>query len=140
MNDSEPIVIEGGCMCGAVRFGLTELPQRAGYCHCTRCQRRTGTGSGVSAWVDPTTFRLLSGADSIGGWQPPDGNEKCFCTSCGGHVFSRSPDRTSTSVRMGAFDSDPGVRPSYRMYVAYAAVWDTIPDDGLPRYDESRPV
>ena len=43
------------------------------------------------------------------------------------------------SIRMAAFDIDPGVRPSSRQYVAYAASWDTIPDDGLPRYDESRP-
>ncbi len=40
---------------------------------------------------------------------------------------------------MAAFDSDPGVRPTYRQYVAYAAVWEPIPDDGLERFDESFP-
>ena len=40
---------------------------------------------------------------------------------------------------MGAFDSDPGIRPSYRQFVAYAAAWEAIPDDGLPRYPEARP-
>ena len=40
---------------------------------------------------------------------------------------------------MSAFDSDPGVRPSYRQFVAYAASWEPIPDDGLPRYDEVAP-
>jgi len=39
------------------------------------------------------------------------------------------------AIRMGAFDGDPGVRPSFRMFVASAAVWEPIPDDGLPRYD-----
>jgi hypothetical protein len=43
------------------------------------------------------------------------------------------------SVRMGAFDGDPGVRPSWRNYVAYAAAWEPIPDDGLERYDEWKP-
>jgi hypothetical protein len=43
------------------------------------------------------------------------------------------------SMRMSAFDSDPGVRPSYRQFVAYAASWEAIPNDGLPRYEESRP-
>jgi hypothetical protein len=38
---------------------------------------------------------------------------------------------------MGTFDSDPGVRPSYRQFVAYAAPWETIPDDGLERFSES---
>jgi hypothetical protein len=39
---------------------------------------------------------------------------------------------------MGTFDEDPGIRPSVRQFVAYAAPWEPIPDDGLPRYDESR--
>lgn len=141
MNGSEQIVIEGGCLCGTVRFGLTALPQHAGYCHCTRCQRRTGTGASVSAPVDPSSFRLLAGAEAVSGWLPPDGGaEKCFCSACGGHVFSRRPDGTSIGIRLGAFDHDPGVRPSFRQYVAYAVAWEPIPDDDLPRYDESRPA
>lgn len=43
------------------------------------------------------------------------------------------------SVRMGAFDEDPGVRPSWRTYVAYAASWEQIPDDGLARFPEAKP-
>jgi hypothetical protein len=41
-------------------------------------------------------------------------------------------------IRMGAFDADPGIRPSVRQFVTYAAPWEPIPDDGLPRYAESR--
>ena len=37
---------------------------------------------------------------------------------------------------MGAFDDDPGVRPTVRAFVAYAAPWEPIPDDGLERLDE----
>jgi hypothetical protein len=137
---SETIVIEGGCLCGAVRFGLTELPQVASYCHCTRCQRRTGTGASMSAAIDPANFRLLAGEQQMGSWLPPDGgNGKYFCASCGAHMYAQSPDGTRMSIRMGAFDRDPGLRPSYHQYVAYAAPWDVLPDDGLPRYDEARP-
>jgi hypothetical protein len=39
---------------------------------------------------------------------------------------------------MGTFDDDPGVRPSVRQYVAYAAPWEVLPDDDLPRYLQSR--
>ena len=39
-----------------------------------------------------------------------------------------------------AFDGDPAIRPSSRAYVAYAAAWEPIPDDGLPRYPEARPA
>ena len=43
------------------------------------------------------------------------------------------------SVRLGAVDGDPGIRPECRQWVSSAAVWEEIPDDGLPRYDEGAP-
>src|SRR5262245_58840826 len=43
------------------------------------------------------------------------------------------------SVRMGAFDDDPGVRPSWRAFVADAAPWEAIPDDGLERITQGKP-
>ncbi len=128
-------------MCGAVRFELAKAPLGASYCHCTRCQRRTGTAASASARIDGNALRFLSGEHLIKGWRHPDGGwEKCFCGECGAHLFSRDPnDHTHTGIRMSAFDTDPGVRPSYRQFVAYAAVWEPIPDDGLPRYPEGRP-
>ena len=131
----------GGCLCGGVRFELTEPARVAGYCHCTRCQRRTGTAASAQARIDAGTFRLLQGGELIGFWRPPEGGfEKCFCRECGSHVFSRNPaEPDSMSIRLGAFDGDPGVRPSWRTFVAYAAAWEPIPDDGLERFAEGRP-
>jgi hypothetical protein len=135
--------ITGGCLCGAVRFELASPPTIAGYCHCTRCQRRTGTSSSAQARVDGRSFRLVSGAEHVKAWRHPDGGfEKCFCVECGAHLFSRNPDDPAQmSVRMSAFDADSiplTLRPSFRTFVAYAAPWETIPDDGLERFPASR--
>ena len=133
--------LTGGCLCGGVRFELTEAPTDAGYCHCTRCQRRTGAAASPQARIDPRTFQLVQGEELVGCWTPPGGGfDKCFCRECGAQLFSRSADvPDSMSVRLGAFDSDPGVRPQWRAYVAYAAPWEPVPDDGLPRYEEAKP-
>ncbi|MGD0386264.1 MAG: GFA family protein [Solirubrobacteraceae bacterium] len=135
------VPLRGGCLCGAVRFELDERPTDAGYCHCTRCQRRTGTAASPQARIDGRSFRLTGGEESLGVWRHPDGGfEKCFCVRCGAHLFSRNPDeRTQMSIRMAAFDEDPGVRPRWRAFVAYAAPWEPIPDDGLERHQERRP-
>ena len=70
----------------------------------------------------------------------PDGFAKVFCSLCGGQLWSRDPsDPGALGVRMGALDEDPGIAPSYRQFVAYAASWEPIPDDGLPRFPERRP-
>ena len=72
-------------------------------------------------------------------WKPEGGFEKCFCGDCGSALFSRNPDRPEQiGVRLGAIDGDPGVRPSFHQFVAYAAPWEPIPDDGLPRHPEQR--
>jgi hypothetical protein len=128
---SDP-ALTGGCLCGGVRFELTAPPLTAGYCHCTHCQRQTGTASSAQARIDGRTFRLLGGEHLVQAWRHPDGGfEKCFCRECGAHLYSRNPDdHTQMSVRMGAFDGDPGVRPSWRAHVTYACAWEPIPDDG----------
>jgi len=129
--------LTGGCLCGGVRYEVTETPVKATYCHCTRCQRRTGTAASAQARIVPGSLRIVQGEELVRDWKPDDGFAKCFCSSCGGALFSRGPDGEIWSVRLGTFDSDPGVRPSHRQYVAYAAVWEPIPDDGLLRYPEA---
>jgi hypothetical protein len=133
--------VTGGCLCGGVRFEVTQPPQSASYCHCTRCQRRTGTAASAQAKIDGSTLRIVQGEELVKAWRPPDhGFEKLFCGECGSALFSRDPeDHPRMSVRLGAFDEDPGVRPSYRTFVAYAAPWESIPDDGLERYPEAKP-
>ena len=131
----------GHCLCGGVRFEVTEEPLSAGYCHCTRCQRRTGSAASAQARIDGRTFRLVRGEELVKCWKPADsGFAKCFCSECGAHLFSRNADDPAQmSVRLGAFDHDPGVRPSWRAFVAYAAPWEPIPDDGLERFPEAKP-
>ena len=133
--------LTGGCLCGRVRYEVTEPLVSAGYCHCKRCQRRTGTAASFSARIVPGSLRILSGEDLIRAFEPPDGFAKVFCSDCGSALWSRNPeDPDVISIRLGTFDEDPGIRPSYRQFVAYAAAWEPIPDDGLPRYDERRPA
>ncbi len=135
-------MLTGGCLCGGVRWELSEPPLAASYCHCTRCQRRSGTAASAQARVAPGSLRIVQGEELVREWVPPgDGWPKCFCSVCGSALWSRSREEPRDySVRLGTFDGDPGVRPSYHQFVAFAAPWEPLPDDGLPRYDERRPA
>ena len=126
-------------MCGGVRFEVDDPLVSAGYCHCTRCQRRTGSAASVSARIEPGSLRVTQGENLIQAWAPGDGFAKLFCSACGSALWSRHPDDHDViSIRLGTFDGDPGIRPSYRQFVAFAAPWEPIPDDGLPRHPERR--
>ena len=131
--------LTGGCNCGAVRFEVTEPLVTASYCHCKRCQRRSGAAASPSAHPPPGALRIVAGEDKLRVWKPQDGGEKWFCGECGSSLFGFNPNHADpVAIRMGTFDGDPGVRPSVRQFVAYAASWEPIPDDGLPRYPNSR--
>jgi hypothetical protein len=131
--------LTGGCLCGAVRFEVSGPILSAGYCHCTHCQKRTGTGSSANCRVAREGFRLLAGAELLASFQPPTGVPKLFCSQCGSALFSGDPfSDAEVAVRLGAFDRDPGVRPQYRQFVDSAAAWEPVPDDGLTRHPRSR--
>ncbi len=134
-------VLTGGCLCGGVRYAVDEPLVDAGFCHCTRCQRRTGTSSSASGRTAPGALRILAGEELLRAWTPPDGYAKVFCSVCGSHLWAWSPERPDVYlVRLGTVDGDPGIRPRTRQFTAYAAAWDPIPDDGLPRFPERRPA
>jgi hypothetical protein len=131
--------LQGGCLCGAVRFEITAPFLFSGYCHCTHCQRRTGTGSSANGRVPQEGFRLLQGADRLRAYQPATGVPKLFCADCGSALFSGEPlSDEQVAVRLGALDRDPGIRPQFRQFLDSSAPWESIPEDGLPRYPGSR--
>jgi hypothetical protein len=131
--------LTGGCACGAVRFEITAPFSSAGYCHCKRCQRRSGALWALNGVVDAGAFRIVNGADAVRTWRPPDGLPKSFCGECGGHVFAGDPDSGPTvGIRLGAVDGDPEVRPRWHQWVDSAPDWEPIPDDGLRRYPGQR--
>jgi hypothetical protein len=140
MTSDVDLPLTGGCGCGAVRFEIDAPLVGAVYCHCTRCQRRTGSAAAASGRVAPGSLRVVRGEEQLREWAPESGMEKVFCGACGSALFARDPETGEIrAVRLGAFDADPGVRPGIRQFVAYAAPWEPIPDDGLPRFPERAP-
>ncbi len=130
----------GGCACGAIRWELSEPPLGMSLCHCRRCQRRTGTAVSPSVLTAPGSMTITQGEELLEVWVPDDGWLKFFCGQCGSAIYTQHPEASEMiAMRAGGFDSDPGVRPGFHQFVAYAAEWDPIPDDGLPRFDERAP-
>jgi hypothetical protein len=133
-------MITGGCLCGGVRYEITEPLATASYCHCTRCQRRTGTAASANATVPRGALRVTAGEALVRCWTPPDhGWDKCFCSICGSALWSQDRDDPERrGVRLGTLDDDPGVTFTHRQFLKYAAPWEAVPDDGLEHFGEGR--
>ena len=133
-------MITGACLCGGVRYQVGEPFVSSSYCHCTRCQRRTGAAASANARAAEGSFRITAGEDLVRCWDPGDGGfEKCFCSNCGSALFSRhAQTKDQIGVRLGTVDGDPGIRPAKRNFTDFAAVWEPIPDDGLERVGDPK--
>jgi hypothetical protein len=131
--------LAGSCACGTVRFQVTSDFTTAGFCHCRRCQRRSGVPWSLNGLVEAAAVEVLAGADAVRYWRPEGGMPKAFCGVCGGHVWSGEPGvGKGVGVRFGALDGDPGIAPQWHQWLSSAQAWHAIPDDGLPRFSEGR--
>jgi hypothetical protein len=130
-------IIRGSCLCGGVRFEVAPPFLRAGHCHCERCRKHSGTAVCTQARVLREQFRLLRGEELIRVYGKGEGAVKAFCLNCGSSLFGGDwPDGPEVSIRLGAFDDDPGIRPQFHTFVDDRAPWDEI-TDGLPQYGEA---
>ena len=133
--------LHGSCLCGGVRFEVTAPFRRASHRHCSRCRKHSGTFGLTHGRVPREGFRLLAGEELIRVWRPSDGGAvKAFCSVCGSSLFGGTwPEGPEISIRLGALDGDPGIRPQFHTFVDSRAPWDELAKDGLPRYAEAAP-
>ena len=133
------VLMTGGCLCGGVRFEVSGPFLRASHCHCSRCRRHSGAAVCTQGRVRREDFRLVKGAGLVRTYKTGDHASKAFCRVCGSSLFGGDwPEGTEVSIRLGAMDGDPGIRPQFHTFVESRAPWDTITDD-LPQYPGARP-
>jgi hypothetical protein len=130
-------MLEGGCLCGGIRFRVTGKLGPAAYCHCTMCQRANGSAFAANAPLRTKYFELRRGADLITEYESSPGKFRAFCRRCGSPVYSRREDEPELRrLRLGTLDADPERRPFAHFWVSAKAPWHTIAD-ALPQYPEN---
>ncbi|THD64317.1 GFA family protein [Phenylobacterium sp.] len=128
-------VATGGCLCGAVRFGLTGKLAPVGFCHCSKCRRVSGTGSNAVLNVRRDRFAWLSGEDNLKRYALPSGWSTVFCADCGCPAPQPTPDGGRMFVPAGALDGDPALDIAGHIHLGSKPAWVAICDDA-PRFEE----
>ncbi len=129
--------LEGSCLCGAVTVSLARPPERVNMCHCSACQKRSGSPFGMAVWVaeadiavagETREFTFLSDKGR------PTTNR--FCPLCGGTVtFVASLNPGMVAVPAGIF-ADPETPPPQRsVFEERRHPWVAVPEGAvrLPR-------
>jgi len=118
--------LNGGCQCSALRYQVTTPPMMIYACHCTTCQKQTGSAFVLSAIINEATFSFSAGEPSKFEWTSDAGNRRYgyFCKDCGNRVANgQTPTSGVLSLRAGTFDDTSWVRPAGHIWVASAQSW-----------------
>ena len=83
---SEGATMNGGCLCGAVRFTATPANREVGACHCSMCRRWT---AGPFLGLECGTTVKVADSAQLGVYRSSEWAERCFCKKCGTALFYR---------------------------------------------------
>lgn len=141
----------GGCLCGAIRFEVTETPYWAGYCHCAMCKKAFGGPFGLFVNFRKSGVTFVRGLPSV--YPSSKSGERGFCSNCGTPLFMQvrqdSPERDVKSsltgaqfagltrgdfiaLSLGSFDHPEEWSPQEHLFIEHKLNWLHL-EDGLPR-------
>ncbi len=126
---------DGGCACGYVRYRMTSDPLIVHGCHCSLCQRQSGSAFAVNALIEADRVELLEG-DVVGIMMPtPSGaSQEIFrCPQCQVALWSYYLVASDAVrfVRVGTLDDPSRLPPDVHIYTASKQPWFELPDQAL---------
>lgn len=127
--------VEGGCLCGAVRYRANGEPDDVFYCHCSMCRRATGQPVVVGAYFKQADVAFVGEARRH---RSSPQAERGFCGTCGTPLFYHSvmPElRDWFCLMLGTFDHPERYAPTGHWNVETALPF-ALSDDGLPRHNQ----
>lgn len=130
-------IMQGSCLCGAVRYEIQGDAGRFYHCHCRRCRKASGTGHASNLIVMPASVEWLEGEDQIGHYKLPEAKRfsTAFCTTCGSPLPRVAADGSFAVVPAGSLDSEPCIEPQARIFWGSRAEWSCGGKD-VPSWDE----
>jgi hypothetical protein len=126
--------LEGGCLCGAVRYVATAEPMMVGHCYCIDCRKSSGTTHCTHALVPDAAFSLTGEIRTYD--RPADSGSmisRSFCPTCGSAILSHNSTMPGmTFIRVSSLDDPGSIEPQMTVYASRAPAWAVI--------DQARPV
>jgi hypothetical protein len=117
-----------------VRYRLLEDPLELHVCHCTDCQRLTGSAYVMSMPIHRRSLEILQGETTTCSFETPEGIPKVdsHCARCGSRLWTEPrhfPD--FLVLRPGTLDDTRWLEPIAHIWTSSAQPWVPIPEDTL---------
>ena len=130
LQSSAPSACEGSCLCGAVRYQLLRDPLTVYACHCTDCQRRTGSAFALSMLVVREAVDLIQGDPTTYFAKFADGRTKHgrMCSFCGTRLWGEPlRNKAILVIQPGNLDRGNEFQPVAHQWTRSALPWIVFP-------------
>lgn len=140
---------DGGCTCGHVRYRMTSRPMIVHCCHCTWCQRETGSAFAINALIEADRVQLLEGAVEDVDTPTSSGQPLTVwrCPKCQVAVWSNYslPGGLASAVRfvrVGTLDKPNAMPPDIHIFTSSKQPWVILPseDQAVEEYYSARDI
>jgi hypothetical protein len=142
----EPSQLEGGCTCRAVRYRLRSGPLIVHACHCTECQRLSGSAFALNALIESDRLELLAGAPRAVPVLGTSGKPQTVlrCAACEVALWSHYPGAGPklAFVRVGTLDEPARLPPDIHIFTSTKLSWLELPEgaQAVPEYYSAKAV
>ncbi|SNX69365.1 hypothetical protein SAMN05878503_103355 [Cereibacter ovatus] len=122
--------MEGRCTCGEIRYRLTAAPLFVHCCHCTWCQRETGSAFALNALIETAHVEILSGRPETVATPSASGKGQNIarCPACRVALFSHyaGAGHRMAFVRVGTLDDPAACPPDIHIFTTTKQPWVTL--------------
>lgn len=113
----------GHCRCGALRVQVTKPPLMTAVCHCTGCQRMSGSAFSTTAMIPVDGFEVIAGKPVVGGLKGTDIHHQ-HCPECHSWVFTTfGPERPFVNLRAVMLEDSSWFAPFIETCTAEKLPW-----------------
>ena len=135
MTDHSPPSLEGGCTCKKVRYRMTSKPLFVHCCHCTWCQRESGSAFALNALIESDRVLLIEGEPEFVTIPSQSGKGQKFarCPDCRIALWSHyaGGGEALRFVRVGTLDEPGRLPPDIHIFTESKQAWFELPE-GVP--------
>ncbi|MGH6955038.1 MAG: GFA family protein [Caulobacteraceae bacterium] len=132
---AEERVLEGGCLCGQVRFAARGTPENVRLCHCRSCQKAMGSPFFARALYGGGQVTL---SGEVASYPSSPMLERLFCPRCGTRIGAYRAASDNTALALALFDDPDALTPDAHFFTASRIGW-AARLDSLPSYEEWAP-
>ena len=134
--------ITGGCLCGNIRYTVSAPIEKIIACHCTHCQKASGTGASHNAVVPSSAVVFTAGKPRLFADMAQSGNilNRYFCADCGSPIYSQRAKAPEMMVlKVGTLDAPGDMHLVMNIWTNSARPW-MHRDPATEQHPENRPV